>query len=340
MNQRIRKLVCASALMIAVGLLGVGSPSSNAVAQPGGSIWAERAPLPERYSEIAITQLGTNIYVMGGYPSSRRYVDTVQVYDAATDGWSYGVPLPRPMHHPMAATVNGRVYVIGGEISDTGLATAGTYLDSVYEFDPATRVWTQRASMPTARSSGAADVIDGKIYVAGGRPPRGSDFAVYDPATDSWQVLPDLPTQRNHLAAAAIGGKLYVAGGRFGAGVGSEMTSVLEIYDPATNSWSRGASMPAGPRGGVNGIAARGCFYVFGGEGNDFHPLGVFVENEVYDPRTDTWQSLEPIPIPVHGATGSAFISGWVHLPGGGTSRGGESGSNLHQVFRADVSCE
>ncbi|MFN9895353.1 MAG: kelch-like protein, partial [Acidobacteriota bacterium] len=39
--------------------------------------------------------------------------------------------------------------------------------------------------MPTARSGGAAAVLDGKIYVAGGRPPRGTDFAVYDPAANT-----------------------------------------------------------------------------------------------------------------------------------------------------------
>jgi N-acetylneuraminic acid mutarotase len=193
--------------------------------------------------------------------------------------------------------------------------------------------------MPTARSAGATAVVDGKIYVAGGRPPRGHDFAVYDPAADSWTVLPDLPTQRNHLAAAGVGGKVYVIGGRFGGGVGSEMTNVVEVFDPASGTWSSAAPMPT-VRAGINGIAARGCIYVFGGEGNDADPRGVFAENEVYNPKTDTWQSLEPLPTPVHGVTGAAYIDGWIHLPGGGTARGGSSGSTIHQVFRATVSCE
>ena len=83
------------------------------------------------------------------------------------------------------------------------------------------------------------------MYVVGGRPPRGADFAGYDAATDTWEVLPDLPTQRNHLAATAMDGLVYVAGGRFGGGVGSEMTAALEVYDPATNAWSVRAPLPA-----------------------------------------------------------------------------------------------
>jgi N-acetylneuraminic acid mutarotase len=151
-------------------------------------------------------------------------------------------------------------------------------------------------------------------------------------------VLPDVPTQRNHLAVAALGTKLYVVGGRFGGGVGSEMTDIVEVFDPSTGAWSRAASMLA-PRAGINGVAARGCFYTFGGEGNDADPRGIFAQNEVYDPRTDTWSSLEPIPTPVHGVTGAAFLNGWIHLPGGGTTRGGNSGNTIHQVFQAVVDC-
>ena len=181
-------------------------------------------------------------------------------------------------------------------------------------------------------------LLDNKIYVVGGRPPGGADFAVYDPARDAWTRLPNLPTQRNHLAAGAIDGKIYVAGGRFGGGVGSEMTARLEAYDPKTNTWERKADMPT-VRAGVNGIAARGCLYVFGGEGNDAKPSGVFEEMEVYNPKTDRWTKLTPLPTPVHGVTGSAFADGMIYLPGGGTARGGSSGVPLHQTFRADVAC-
>jgi hypothetical protein len=38
--------------------------------------------------------------------------------------------------------------------------------------------------------------------------------------------------------------------------------------------------------------------------------------------------------------TGAAYLDGWIHLPGGGVARGGNSGSMIHQVVRAVVSCE
>jgi N-acetylneuraminic acid mutarotase len=272
---------------------------------------------------MGVAELNGKIYVLGGYPASRITVNTVQVYDAATNTWQLTKPLLLGVNHPMPAVANGKIYVIGGQ-TDTGSA----YVNNVQEFDPATTNWTFKAAMPTARSAGSAAVIGDLIYVAGGRPPRGSDFAVYNAASNTWQTLPNLPSQRNHLAACAMDGKIYVAGGRLQVGFTSEMTNILEMFDPATGQWTIRAPMPT-TRGGINGIAANGRFFVFGGEG----PNGVFDEMEMYVPAQDRWYQLEPLPTAVHGVTGSAFVNGWLHLPGGGTATGGSSGSTLHQVF-------
>jgi N-acetylneuraminic acid mutarotase len=213
------------------------------------------------------------------------------------------------------------------------------YLNDVYELDVASGTWLPRALMPTARSGGGAGVIEGKIYVAGGRPPRGNDFAVYDPAADEWAVLPDLPTGRNHLAVDAIGGKLYVAGGRFESGVGGPMTAVLEIFDPGTGQWTTGAPMLT-PRAGVTAITAFGCLYVIGGEGNMLSPLGIFDQTDAYDPRSNSWHRLTRMRTPTHGLTRAAILDGRIHVPGGAISLGGETGSTLHQVYEPERRCD
>jgi N-acetylneuraminic acid mutarotase len=304
------------------------TPTTAVLTEP---LWEQRAPLLEPTSETAVAQVGDHIYVIGGYPSSRTSVRTVQMYDAAADSWSLVAPLPGPVNHAMAAAVNGKVYVIGGQSDASG---GGPFLDAVFEYDLTADSWTTKALMPTARSGGTAVVIDDKIYVAGGRPPHGQDFAVYDPAADTWQTLPDMPTGRNHLAGAAIAGKFYVVGGRFGSGFQSEMTDALEVFDPATNSWTSQAPMPT-VRGGLNAAVVNGCLHVFGGEGSS----GVFPQHELYDPTTNTWRSLPDMPTPVHGVTGAAVIADWIHLPGGGTAVGGSSGSTIHQVVQVPMVC-
>ncbi len=114
----------------------------------------------------------------------------------------------------MPAAVNGKIYVIGGQTTESSEPAKAGFVNTVYEYDPASGKWTARAPMPTMRGGGVAAVVDGRIYVAGGRPPGGHDFAVYDLTADKWTTLANLPTQRNHLAAGAHDGKVYVFGGR------------------------------------------------------------------------------------------------------------------------------
>jgi N-acetylneuraminic acid mutarotase len=95
-------------------------------------------------------------------------------------------------------------------------------------YDPATNVWTTKASMPTARWGAAAGVIDGKLFVAGG---RGTDLSVltkmemYDPASNSWGVRAKMLTGREGAGAAVIGGVLHVLGGTGGSDTGALTTN-------------------------------------------------------------------------------------------------------------------
>ena len=301
--------------------------------------WSMGAAMPLPRSEHAVAEFNGRIWVLGGYPPGRLPSNLVQIYDPATSRWTLGPPLPEPIHHTHVASVGGRIYVLGGEVEGASTGRPERFVSNVWMHDPAVGGWVARAPMPTARGGGGKAVIDGKIYVAGGRPPGGSAFEVYDPATDKWEKLPDLPTQRNHLAMVAINGKIIVAGGRFGPGAGAERTDVVEIYDPKTRRWTKGAPLPA-PRGGITGAAHAGCMFVFGGEGEPTHVLSLTPNTYGYDPRTDRWTQLPDLPIAVHGLKGSAVIGGRIFLPGGGITLGGNSGTNAMQVYRPTMRCE
>jgi N-acetylneuraminic acid mutarotase len=319
------------------------SPAVPAIAQETGlpevAGWSLGPPLLAGVSEQAVASLGSEVYVLGGYPPGRIPWDVVQVYDTTTRRWSYGPPLPIPMHHVVAASANGKMYAIGGEFQGGGSNLPPIFMNTLFELDPAVGEWVARNPMPTGRSAGGAAVIDGKIYVAGGRPPQGHDFSVYDTDTDTWTELPQVPTDRNHLAVGAIGGKVYVAGGRFGAGFDSEKTTATELFDPATGTWSQVAPMLKA-RGGVAGAVANGCLFVIGGEGNYDDPRGLFVENEAYDPRTNTWISLTQMPTPTHGLGSAVLVDGTIYLPGGSVTLGGGTGSVINWMYRPEISCE
>jgi N-acetylneuraminic acid mutarotase len=299
---------------------------------PAPGQWGQKAPLLEANSEFTLASTGGKIYVLGGYPKGRVSVKTVQVYDIAADKWSLGPALPEVNNHGVAAAVDGVIYLLGGQIDPN---TA--YVDTVYALDTkaAEPKWVQKANMPTKRSAGAAAVFDGKIYVVGGRPPQGHDFAVYDPKTDKWEKLPDLPSQRNHIAVELIGGKIHVVGGRLGGGFQSDKTAAHEVFDPVAKTWSVKAPMLK-PRSGINSTMAFGCMHVWGGE----EQAGVFPDHDYYDPRTDKWTKLPNMAIPIHGVTGATFANGLIYVTGGGNEVGGSSGTLLNQVYRPNVRCE
>lgn len=301
-----------------------------------GGDWGTRANLLVNNSEFPLAEANGKLYVLGGYPPEmgpNRTSSTVQVYDIATNTWQLGPQLPLPNNHGMAASVNGKVYLIGGQTTDD--QQGATAVNTIYELDPAIGTWVEKAPMPTARSGGVAVALNGKIYVAGGRVPRGSDFAAYDVATNTWEVLPNLPSQRNHLVGAAINGKVHFAGGRLGNGLSPLKSDANEVFDPATRTWSSAAPMLRG-RSGMNGVVARGCWHVWGGEA----PTGMTPDHDIYDPRNDTWRSLLPMPLPIHGVVGSAFVNNLIWVTGGGTNVGGAWGSLHNQVFQPTVSCE
>ncbi|HEX8360023.1 MAG TPA: kelch repeat-containing protein [Longimicrobium sp.] len=314
---------------------GVVDPPPEPVVPPkvDGGEWGARAGLLENNSEFALAESNGKLYVLGGYPPSRETSRTVQIYDVASDRWSLGPQLPQPNNHGMAAGVNGKIYLLGGQVTDD--QQGATAVDMVYELDPANGAWVEKARMPTARSGGVAVVHGGKIYVAGGRVPRGNDFAVFDPAANQWEVLPNLPSQRNHITGAAINGRIHIVGGRLGNGLSPVKSDAHEVFDPQTRTWSTAAPMLRG-RSGMNGVLARGCFHVWGGEA----PTGMTPDHDYYDPRSNKWTSLRDMPIPIHGVVGSAFVDGMIWVTGGGTSVGGGSGSVHNQTFRPSVSCE
>jgi len=311
-----------AAVVFAVGLVGVVLVACDRVHAAGE--WSTRASNAEARQEVGIAVVAGKIYMVGGFRGNASTAPTVEVYDPVADGWSFAAPLPVALHHVGAASVGGKLYVIGG--------FAGSFaapVDTVYEYDPGTDEWSEKSSMPTARGGLAVAVVDGKIYAAGGSPTaRETDFAVYDPVADMWAVLPAMPTPRNHHAAGALDGKFYAVGGR-SALVGG-LARALEEYDPVTGQWTSRALLPTA-RAGIAAAVLDGRLFVFGGEGNPASPLGTFEEVEAYDPLTDTWQSLMPMPTPRHGI-GAGVVDGVIHIPGGSPVEG-FGVTDVHEVL-------
>jgi N-acetylneuraminic acid mutarotase len=268
--------------------------------------------------ETAAVALDGRIYVIGGFNLADGITGAVRVFDVAASTWSDGEPLPAALHHGNAAVVDGVIYVLGSLRTSTFNASG-----AVWSYDPRTDAgWIERAPMPGASARGAsvAGVVDGRIVVAGGFRDGASvaDVSSYDPVGDVWdETVPDLPVARDHGCGGVIDGALYFAGGRLGPG-NSRRLWVLEA-----GGWADRAQMITGRSGVACGVVG-GELIVVGGEGNPDAASGVFPQTEAYDPVTDTWRALDPMPTPRHGM-GAAAWEGSLYVPGGATRQGFEA---------------
>ena len=90
---------------------------------------------------------------------------------------------------------------------------------------------------------------------------------------------------RQHLTSAVVDGKIYVMGGENDT---SNELAVLEVFDPATNTWSTPVTTGTlTPRKSPASAVVNNKIYVIGGE-NQNGPLNTL---EVFDPATNVWST-------------------------------------------------
>jgi len=111
-------------------------------------------------------------------------------------------------------------------------------------------------------------------------------------AGDSWTTLEPMPTAKSGFGVAVVDGKIYAIGGTNGTRL-----DINEVYDPATDTWTIKKSMPTA-RYGLATAVCQNKIYVIGGIIGESDPTtsGYTGVTEVYDPLTDTWETMEPMP--------------------------------------------
>jgi len=308
-----------------------------ALAQMPINPWRKAAPFPMPDEELYGTAVNGKMYVIGGWDDGKAAGINYE-YDPATDKWTQKKGMPRSAHHAAIATANGKLYVIGGFVppKDTQIPTGGAWepIADVWEYDPAADSWKSLAPLPTKRGAAVAVEVGGNIYVIGGattvadsKDPYFTFFGpslvlttneVFNPATNKWESRRPMSVARNHAYAAAVNGKIYVIGGRTGHAfiLSATNTDVVEEYSPVSDMWSAPKErMPTPRSGGAWGTDGR-RIYVAGGEVTTKELVGAFRAVEAYDPATNSWISLPPMPMPRHGIAG-AVIGNELHLVSG-----------------------
>lgn len=339
--------------VLAFGLL---FGASMACAEAGAE-WRQAASLPApRWFHAAGVGAGGVICVFGGYvldPATGqrefgRDERGLVVYDSGQNVWRAGPPTPP---HRVRLRSFGHLY-----------DTKGSY--TLYP-----REQVNERPPPYEVPNGTAG-SDGRVYWFALRGP-----IFFDPKERAWDQ-PPMPERRRDrdgaarwdstprlertASATASGpdGRIYLLGG-LGHPLGAvedryQLLRSVEVYDPATNTWSEIAPMARGRQLFAAAFGPDGRLYAFGGYGHEGrvnsrpgesdaaydarveemrrfdHALDAV---EAWDPETDTWTPRAPMPVGVEGMGAALGADGRIYVVGGTQTYPNPKAERLVQVY-------
>lgn len=278
--------------------------------------WQTRAPMPTARFAAAGGVVNGNIWVLGGstnptIPPS-GVVSTVEMYNPISNTWAPKQPLCSPRLAAADATQGDFVYVVGGN-GGSGIGPTDTVI-AYNTIDESSTVIGQ-LTVPRARTD--ADIVNNKIYIAGGRSSSGilNTIEEFDLSTGTSTMKTTLPESRDLPEVIALNGKLYILGGFDTSGTAGN--NCWE-YDPTTNIVTEKAPMPIARAGHKGAIVINGKIHVGGGVISNGPPFTMISDVQVYDPATNTWATADCTapPTPRWGFE-AEFVNGAVYVIGG-----------------------
>ncbi len=268
-------------------------------------IWVDTATVLSS-GEVLVTR-GNYSNVFNPYSNSWHSGRSTPIGDAGYNGGKNG--------HSATLLASGKVLIAGGVNS-----VETEYYDDwdyrAYLYDPDTNTYTRTGNM-VRRSAHHASVrlSSGRVLLLGGYRYYGipyitSESQMYNPETGTWSRVQDDPTFRVFPTATELySGKVMVTGGYFPF-LSSEPLINVNFYDPATDSWSAGPSMPHARRSHQAVRLYSGRVMVLGGTN------GADTSVDMYDPYSDQWLAGPAHPLSQVIKTATLLYSGEVLITG------------------------
>ena len=130
------------------------------------------------------------IYCIGGTDDLLKVsLSSVECYDPVTNAWSRLSPMPTARGALGAATLNGKIYAVGG--GDFNVA-----LDTVEVYDPKSDHWSTAPSMNYARGCLGLTCVNDMLYVFGGAHMHNGTMTYleesiecFDPKLNRWLMI-------------------------------------------------------------------------------------------------------------------------------------------------------
>ena len=241
---------------------------------PKSDSWSAATPLPKPRHHAMLVNSNGYLYALGGYDGDAdagwRMRKNCWRLDAVDDQWKDMRDLPNPQAESVCVSVQGNIHLIGGRApAGSQNLYYGDHIDTDghWLYDPSVDGWFPLAGLTTPRHAAAAAVINGVVYVFGGRTVAGGAtnvVEVYDPLSDRWEAARPMPKALSGHGAAVLGRKIYIFGGADDKPEAEDVSAGAWEYDPYKDTWRAVAAMPR-PRHGLGAVAVNDVAYLIGG---------------------------------------------------------------------------
>lgn len=239
---------------------------------------------------------GGKIYIIGGCRNTSGVVNySPRITSYAPSNGQYVTTLndmPSPKAWFASGLISGKIYCIGGGVG--GLYPGNTN----YEYTISTNQWVTKTPLPVNRWGLAREeaVLSGMVMVYSGMDTLGfhTTCHAYSPALDSFQTLDDGMHPRDGHSAATIGNQVYFVGGRDQTTFPIPGLNYNEQLHLAGALWTPKQPLPAPRADGCTAVCGGKIYFLGGYSVNS--PMTVQPDLYSYDPSTNSWTTLAPVP--------------------------------------------
>ncbi|MFL5823217.1 MAG: kelch repeat-containing protein [Solirubrobacteraceae bacterium] len=249
----LQERIFAAATLLANGrvLIAGGDTALNGSAKPTAELWRPRnggtftatAPMKVARQVFTLTELPNGrALAVGGSPAfvSGAGSRTAELYSPAANRWTLTGSMPAGrLGHTATLLPDCRVLVVGDN------QTAVTYNYVTGRFRAAGSEGSFQRSYHTATL-----LASGRVLIAGGETYSQKALntaSVYDPKTGRFRATANRMSTPHvqGFAARLADGRVIVGGGFNSLGKTQAVTDNVDIYNPATNRWSKAATLPS-----------------------------------------------------------------------------------------------